>query len=67
VTDTGGGDIPEAYEVMLRVVRTKLSWAQDSTKVLMVIGDAYPHPPDFPKNVDSIDWKEEAKLLKDMV
>ncbi|KAL8614459.1 hypothetical protein ACOMHN_007795 [Nucella lapillus] len=66
VKDTGGGDAPECYELVLRLVRTKLSWKRKSQKILVVIGDAYPHPPDDPQNEDRIDWEEEARLLAGM-
>jgi hypothetical protein len=52
---------------MLREVRTKLNWKRGAKKVLVVIGDSYPHPPDDPQNRDRIDWKQEAKQLKDEV
>lgn len=65
VENTHGGDAPEAYEVMLRVVKQDLTWKQNSRKVLVVIGDSYPHSASDPQNVDKIDWKQEAKELKD--
>ena len=67
VEPTGGGDEPEAYEVMLRLVRRDLVWGPGSQRVLVVIGDAYPHPPDFPENKEWIDWKEEALMMFYMV
>lgn len=67
VSATGGGDTPEAYEVMLRLVRRDLTWTPGSQRVLVVIGDAYPHPATDPQNQERIDWMAEAKLLADMV
>ena len=64
---TFGGDEPEAYEVMLRLVRRDLKWSPGSQRVLVVIGDAYPHPADDRQNKDKIDWKEETSLLQKMV
>ena len=64
---TFGGDEPEAYEVMLRLVRRDLAWAPGSQRVLVVIGDAFPHEASEPCNTDNIDWKEETGLLRDLV
>ena len=67
VKTTCGGDEPEAYEVMLRLVRRDLKWSPGSQRVLVVIGDAYPHPAEDLQNKDKIDWKKEARLLQEMV
>lgn len=67
VEQTGGGDNPECYELVLRLVRTKLSWRRLAQKILIVIGDSYPHPPSYPQNKDRIDWREEARLLAETV
>ena len=67
VETTCGGDEPEAYEVMLRLVRRDLKWSPGSQRVLVVIGDAYPHHADDRQNKDKIDWKKETRLLKKMV
>ncbi|KAK7116461.1 uncharacterized protein [Littorina saxatilis] len=66
VETTFGGDEPEAYEVMLRLVRRDLTWSAGSQRVLVVIGDAFPHPPNDKQNKDKIDWKEETRLLQKM-
>ncbi|XP_076444170.1 uncharacterized protein LOC143282420 [Babylonia areolata] len=66
VGTTGGGDEPEAYEVMLRLVRRDLKWSPGSQRVLVVIGDAFPHPPSFHLNKDKIDWKKETQMLQEM-
>jgi Mg-chelatase subunit ChlD len=39
----GGGDTPEAVYPALKVALTKLSWRPESTKVLVIVGDAPPH------------------------
>ncbi|ESP05582.1 hypothetical protein LOTGIDRAFT_228107 [Lottia gigantea] len=62
VGGTGGGDVSECYELVLRMVRQNLSWTQTSQKVLIMIGDAYPHEPDYPLNTNKIDWKEEVQI-----
>lgn len=67
VGSTHGGDEPEAYEVMLRLVRRDLKWTSGSQRVLVVIGDSYPHPPSYPQNKENIDWRKETKLLAEMV
>ncbi|KAL8581692.1 hypothetical protein ACOMHN_043110 [Nucella lapillus] len=66
VGTTEGGDEAEAYEAMLRLVRRDLHWAPASQKVLVVIGDAFPHPPNFNLNKEKIDWKKETKMLQEM-
>ncbi|KAK7113208.1 uncharacterized protein [Littorina saxatilis] len=66
VQDTGGGDFPECYELVLRLVRTKLTWKRKAQKILIVIGDSYPHPPTDPQNKDNIDWRQEARLLAEI-
>ena len=67
VQETFGGDEPEAYEVMLRLVRTQLTWTPGSQRVLVVIGDAFPHAVDEAQNKDKIDWRQETLGLHDMV
>jgi len=67
VEGTGGGDPDECYELILRMVKQNFSWSPTSQKVLVMIGDANPHGPDYELNVDNIDWKEEVNDLKKMV
>ncbi|XP_005110351.2 uncharacterized protein LOC101853415 [Aplysia californica] len=59
---TGGGDIPECYELALRRAR-EMSWTPGSKRLVVVIGDAYPHGPDYEMNKDNIDWTDELKML----
>lgn len=42
VPKTGGGDLPEAYEFVLREVRN-LSWDPNHSRALIMIGDEIPH------------------------
>ena len=63
VTDTYGGDTPEAYEYVLREVQ-KFSWNSESMRALVMIGDAYPHEKN--DNPEKIDWKEEVEEIKKM-
>jgi len=46
VPSTSGDDPAEAYELVLRDAYN-LSWREDSSKALVVIGDDVPHPPSF--------------------
>jgi hypothetical protein len=63
VGQTGGGDAPECYELVLHQSRTKINWNAGNKKVLVVIGDDVPHGPNYPGNVDKIDWRNELGLL----
>ncbi|XP_060069075.1 uncharacterized protein LOC132549169 [Ylistrum balloti] len=64
VGGTGGGDADECYELILRMVRQKFSWTHVSQKILVMIGDANPHEPEYELNVDNIDWRQEINHLK---
>ncbi|CAG2233776.1 unnamed protein product [Mytilus edulis] len=64
IEGTGGGDVDECYELVLRMVRQKSSWTPGSQRILVMIGDANPHEPSYEQNVDNIDWREELKLMK---
>ena len=59
VDGTGGGDIAEAYEYVLQEAQ-KFAWSDDCERVLVVIGDAYPHKPNEYRNID---WRAELKAL----
>ncbi|KAK7099581.1 uncharacterized protein [Littorina saxatilis] len=65
---TGGGDTAECYELVLQMVREKLDWTSGggSDKILVMIGDAYPHAVDDPQNRDRLDWEEQVDLLAQM-
>ncbi len=62
VGPTGGGDLPEAYEHVLREARG-LQWRPEATRVLVVIGDDVAHGPSYPMNRLKIDWRVEASAL----
>jgi len=62
VKPTGGGDAPEAYELVLREAQD-YDWTADALKVLVMIGDDVPHPP--ARTPDKIDWRKEADKLAD--
>jgi len=65
VGSTGGGDADECYELVLKEARTKLGWTKGSTRSLVMIGDCNPHGPNYPLNVQKIDWRTECGLLKE--
>eukprot|EP00727_Mastigamoeba_balamuthi_P003492 m51a1_g1314 putative von willebrand factor type a (571) ;mRNA; r:221805-223707 len=60
VRGTGGGDTPEAYEWGLRVAQ-ELSWREESSKALVMIGDCQPHPPSY--TTERVFWKDEVDKL----
>ncbi|KAL7752165.1 hypothetical protein RI367_002209 [Sorochytrium milnesiophthora] len=64
VGHTVGFDIEECYELALRVARRDLSWRDGANKGMVVIGDATPHPLNQ-NNPYNIDWRVEARLLRD--
>jgi len=43
----GGGDIPEAVEAGLRKAIEDSNWKGDSQKIIVIVGDAPPHPHDM--------------------
>ncbi|KAH3765835.1 von willebrand factor type A domain protein [Pelomyxa schiedti] len=61
VEPTSGGDISEAYELMLREA-TKLSWRNSAKKILIVVGDSHPHPPSY--TTQQISWQKELHILR---
>jgi hypothetical protein len=63
VPKTGGGDLPEAYEYVLREVRD-LSWAPNTSRALIMIGDEIPHAPSY--TTEKIFWKNELQKLTEM-
>ncbi len=62
VPATGGGDAPEAYEVVLHRAR-EFNWADGRSKSLVMIGDEVPHPATDRQNRDRLDWRAEAQAL----
>ena len=63
VGGTCGGDSPECYELVLREIRTQLSWSPGSRRAVVLIGDNLPHEANYPQNTLKIDWKEETRAL----
>eukprot|EP00494_Astrolonche_serrata_P023639 UN23897 len=62
---TGGGDAPEAYEVVLEHC-TKNIWKKDAQKVLVLIGDDEPHKKEYAMNKRNIEWKVVTQKLATM-
>jgi hypothetical protein len=63
VGQTGGGDAPECYELVLREAQS-LSWTPNSSKAVVLIGDDVPHPPAYTHR--KINWRTEVDKLADM-
>ncbi len=63
VGQTGGGDAPECYELVLKEAQS-FAWTPEATKALVLIGDEVPHPKE--QTPDKIDWREQAGKLKDL-
>jgi hypothetical protein len=63
VGQTGGGDAPECYELVLREAQS-LSWTPNSSRALVLIGDDVPHPPAYTHR--KINWRTEVDKLADM-
>lgn len=64
----GGGPTPEAYEWAMRTAHERLEWdmSRSCAKVLIVVGDSYPHPPSY--TTQGLYWRDEAaKLAQDGV
>jgi len=63
VEATGGGDLPECYELVLHEAQS-LSWLPHTRKCLVLIGDDVPHgPADNPKKIN---WRTEIDKLSGM-
>ncbi|WP_223745508.1 vWA domain-containing protein [Myxococcus sp. XM-1-1-1] len=60
VGQTGGGDAPECYELVLHEAQS-LSWSAGYKHAFVLIGDDVPHAPsDNPKRLD---WRKEVDAL----
>ena len=67
VKSTHGGDWPECYELVLRQMQTRVSWAPGTQRALVMIGDAVPHEKTYALNKKKIDWRKEVVALGNMV
>lgn len=63
--DTDGGDSDEFYELVIKKIVEETNWREDSTKAVLLIADARPHPVGYSYHDivvnNQIDWEEEAK------
>ena len=62
--DTSGGDGDEFYELVIRKIVNETPWREGSTRSILLISDADPHPlgytyNDYVEN-NQIDWRKEA-------
>lgn len=63
VEPTGGGDLPECYELVLHEAQS-LGWLPNTKKVLVMIGDDVPHGPS--QNPGKLNWRDENDKLAKM-
>lgn len=61
---TGGGDAPECYELALHTA-AGMNWTTDKGRMVVLIGDDEPHPPDYPQNELRLDWRETILAMKE--
>lgn len=63
--DTGGGDGDEFYELVIKRIVEETPWRENSTRVILLISDAAPHPIGYTyENYvvnNQIDWRKEAE------
>lgn len=55
IDPVGGGDREEALDEGLRVAINEFNWDKNSKKIILVIGDAPPHPQEMQKSKDLVD------------
>ena len=68
--NTGGGDGDEFYELVIKRIVEETPWRENSTRVILLISDAAPHPvgytyQDYVVN-NQIDWRKEAEKAASM-
>ena len=51
----GGGDREEAMDEGLRVALNEFNWDKNSKKIILIIGDAPPHPQDMQKTIAMVE------------
>ena len=68
--DTSGGDWDEFYELVLKKIVEATPWREGSTRCILLISDAYPHPLGYTyKNYvvgNQIDWRDVANKAASM-
>ncbi len=60
---TGGGDAPECYELVMAEARERKDW-QAEKRVLVIVGDSIPHGPREAQNYRHLDWRAELTKLQ---
>lgn len=68
--NTGGGDGPEFYELVIKKIVEETNWREGSNRIILLIADSMPHElgytfRDFVIG-NQIDWRHEAKKAADM-
>jgi len=68
--DTNGGDGDEFYELVIKKIVEETHWREGSTRSILLIADAEPHPLGYTYGKcivnNKIDWKEEARKAANM-
>ena len=68
--DTSGGDGDEFYELVIKKIVEETPWREDSTRAILLISDAEPHPLGYTYKDyvvgNQIDWRKEAQKAADM-
>lgn len=68
--NTSGGDGDEFYELVIKKIVEETSWREDSTRAILLISDADPHPLGYTYKDyvvgNQIDWRKEAGKAAEM-
>ena len=55
IDPVGGGDLEEAMDEGVRVAISEFNWEKNSKKIILIIGDAPPHPQNMQKTIELIE------------
>ena len=68
--NTSGGDGDEFYELVIKKIVEETPWREDSTRAILLISDAEPHPLGYTYKDyvvgNQIDWRKEASKAAEM-
>lgn len=68
--NTSGGDGDEFYELVIKKIVEETPWREDSTRAILLISDADPHPLGYTYKDyvvgNQIDWRKEASKAAEM-
>lgn len=68
--DTSGGDGDEFYELVIKKIVEETSWRDGSTRAILLISDADPHPLGYTYEDyvvgNQVDWRKEAQKAANM-